>query len=559
MPYDLVIRNGTVVDGTGFASYRADVAVHQGRIARIGRVRDKGTQDIDADGHVVTPGFIDGHTHMDAQVFWDPLGSSSCWHGVTTVVMGHCGFTLAPAPSDQRQLVVRNLERAEDISGAAMAAGIDWTWTTFAEYLDAVDRLPKGINYAANLGHSALRTYVMGERAFEDEATSADLEAMEAELGDALLAGAYGFTTSRTHHHETSDNRPVASRIASWDEVAYLVEAMGRTGAGIFQLVEDPPQGDERAERDERLIRLAVDSGVPFAIGATGSSTRALELIDAAGAAGGRIFGLTHCRGIGTMSSFRSQLPFDSLPEWRQVRSLPLNELRVALGQPDVRKRLVWSAHHETYAVALGGQARQPDFERMQIMARPVPPHLTVAEAARTRGVDPVELMIDLALETDFHQFFVQTNAPFDHEGVKAVMKHPGTVMAFSDAGAHVSQMSDCSIQTHLLAHWVRDRQDFTLEEAVRMLSLAPARAWNFHDRGLLREGLVADINVFDADRVGPDMPTVVHDLPAGAPRLLQTASGFLATIVAGQVVHQNGQHTGALPGALLRGPLGAR
>jgi N-acyl-D-amino-acid deacylase len=559
MAYDLVIRNGRVVDGTGFASYRADVAVQQGRIVRIGRVRERGREDIDAEGHVVTPGFIDGHTHMDAQVFWDPLGSSSCWHGVTTVVMGHCGFTLAPAPADQRQLVVRNLERAEDISGAAMAAGIDWTWTTFAEYLDAVDRLPKGINYAANLGHSALRTYVMGERAFSEAAAPDDLRAMEAELGGALQAGAYGFTTSRTHHHETSDNRPVASRIATWDEVSQLVEAMGRTGAGIFQLVEDPPESDERAERDERLIRLAVDTRVPIAIGATGSSTRALELIDATAAAGGRIFGLTHCRGIGTMSSFRSQLPFDSLPEWREVRRLPLEELRVALCQPEVRKRLVWSAHHETYAVALGGQARKPDFERMQVMSRPVPPHVTVAEAARARGVDPVELMIDLALETDFAQFFVQTNAPFDHEGVKAVMKHPGTVMAFSDAGAHVSQMSDCSIQTHLLAHWVRDRQDFTLEEAVRMLTLAPARAWNFHDRGLLREGLVADINIFDADRVGPEMPTVVHDLPAGAPRLKQTASGFLATIVAGKVVHRNGRHTGALPGALVRGPLAAR
>ena len=559
MTYDLVIRNGRVVDGTGFASYRADVGVQHGRIARIGRIREKGLQDIDADGHVVTPGFIDGHTHMDAQVFWDPLGSSSCWHGVTTVVMGHCGFTLAPAPSDQRQLVVRNLERAEDISGAAMAAGIDWTWTTFAEYLDAVDRLPKGINYASNLGHSALRTYVMGERAFSEAATPDDLAAMEAELGRALHAGAYGFTTSRTHHHETSDNRPVASRIASWEEVRYLVEAMGRTGAGIFQLVEDPPESDERAERDERLIGLAVESGVPFAIGATGSSTRSLELIDAAADAGGRIFGLTHCRGIGTMSSFRSQLPFDGLPDWREIRRLPFDELREALRQPDVRKRLIWSANHEVYPEALGGQARKPDFERMQIMARPVPPHVTVAEAARGRGIDPVELMIDLALETDFNQFFVQTNAPFDHEGVKAVMKHPGTVMAFSDAGAHVSQMSDCSIQTHLLAHWVRDRQDFTLEEAVRMLTLAPARAWNFHDRGLLREGLVADINIFDADRVGPEMPTVVHDLPGGARRLKQTAAGFLATIVAGEVVHLNGQHTGALPGALLRGPLATR
>jgi N-acyl-D-aspartate/D-glutamate deacylase len=297
---------------------------------------------------------------------------------------------------------------------------------------------------------------------------------------------------------------------------------------------------------------------VPFAIGATGGSPRALELIEATAAAGGRMFGLTHSRGIGTMSSFRTQLPFDSLPEWQEVRALPYDELRVALRDPDVRSRLVWAAHNGHYKQALGGEARKPEYERLQVMVRPVPPHETVAEVARRRGVDPVEAMIDLALETDFHQFFVQTNAPFDYDAVKRSMQHPRTVMAFSDAGAHVSQMSDCSIQTHLLAHWVRDRQDFGLDEAVRMLTLAPARAWGFHDRGLLREGLVADINVFDADRVAPAMPTVVNDLPAGARRLKQTAEGFLATIVAGEVVHERGEHTGALPGRLIRGPLAA-
>ena len=273
MDFDLVIRNGTVIDGSGLSSYRADVAVIGHRIAQIGRVRGRGLREIDAEGHAVTPGFIDGHTHMDAQVFWDPLGTSSCWHGVTTVVMGHCGFTLAPSSKSQRHLVVRNLERAEDISGAAMEAGIDWTWTTFAEYLDVVDALPKGINYAANVGHSALRTFIMGERAFEVSAPASedDLGAMESELRDALRAGAYGFTTSRTHHHETSDDRPVASRLASWGEVRRLVLAMGDEGAGVFQLVEDPPMPDERAERDARMIDLAVESGVPFAVGATGN------------------------------------------------------------------------------------------------------------------------------------------------------------------------------------------------------------------------------------------------------------------------------------------------
>jgi N-acyl-D-amino-acid deacylase len=553
MNYDVVIRNGTVVDGTGMAPYRADVGVVGRHIATIGRIRGPGTVDIDAEGHVIAPGFIDGHTHLDAQVFWDQLGANSCWHGITTAVMGHCGFTLAPADPGARELVVRNLERAEDISGVAMAAGIDWTWSTFAQYLDAVDRQPKAINYAANLGHSALRTFVMGERAFEEEADPDDRKAMAAELEDALRAGAYGFTTSRTEHHRTSDDRPVASRLASWDEVAELVGVLGALGTGVFQLVQDPPPPDD-PDRDARLVDLAVRTSVPVAIG--GGSRRALGLIDAAAAAGGRMFGLTHCRGIGTMSSFRTQLPFDGLPEWRELRDRPLDAQAAALRDPDVVRRLVASAHQSPYGRALGGEARPPEFDRMQVLERPVPPNPTVAEAAAARGVDPVELMIRVALETDLNQFFVQTNLPFDHAEVKHCMEHPRTVMSFSDSGAHVSQMSDSSIYTHLLAHWVRDRGDFTLEEAVRMITLAPARAWGFHDRGLLRQGLVADINVFDPDRVAPAMPTVVHDLPAGEKRIEQRSVGFLATLVGGQVIIDGGGPTDARPGRLVRGPL---
>lgn len=552
-PYDIVIRGGTVVDGTGMAPYPADVGLSGGRIARIGRIAGAGREEIDASGHVVTPGFIDGHTHMDAQVFWDPLGTSSCWHGVTTVVMGHCGFTLAPAPFEQRHLVIRNLERAEDISGAAMAAGIDWSWTTFAEYLDAVDRLPKGLNYAANVGHSALRTYVMGERAFTETASADDVAAMKVELSAALRAGAYGLSTSRTHHHETSDNRPVASRLAEWDEVCALVGVLAEAGTGVFQLVEDPPTASERPAREGRLIELAVRSQVPIAIGAT-SGGRSLEVLDAAAAAGGRMFGLTHPRGIGSLSSFRSRLPFDSLAEWAPIRALPGGEQRRALADPAVRERLIRAAHFGSYGRAIGAEARRPDFERMRVLDSPLPPNPTVADAARERGIDPVELMIDLALETDLKQFFVQTFAPFDAEAVKGAMKHPRTVPTFSDSGAHVSQISDSSIHTHLLGHWVRDRRDFTLEEAVRMLTLAPARAWGFHDRGLLLEGMVADVNVFDPHRVAPAMPELVHDLPAGEPRIEQRAVGFRATVVGGQIVHRDGRHTGALPGRLLRG-----
>ena len=556
MSYDLVVRNGAVVDGSGLGSYRADVGVIDGRIASIGRIRERGTVDIDADGHAVTPGFIDGHTHMDAQVFWDALGTNSCWHGVTTVVMGNCGFTLAPAAIEDRLLVIRSLERAEDISRAAMEAGIEWSWTTFAEYLDAVDRLPKGINYAANIGHSALRTCAMGERAFEQEASDDDLVAMTAELRAALRAGAYGFTTSRTQHHQTSDGRPVASRLASWDEVRQLVGVLGDLGAGTFQFVEDPPAPHLREARNAELITLAAETGVPFAVGATSNAGRILPFLDDAAAAGARIFGLSHCRGIGTMSSLRTQLPFDRLPEWRPLRSLPLVEQRRRLADPDLVARLAGIALAGPYPNAYGGEARPPDFDRMQVLEHPVPPNPTVAEAATARGLDPVTYMIQRSLETELDVFFVQTNSPFDHEDIKRILEHPHTVMAFSDSGAHVSQMSDASIQTHLLAHWVRDRQDISFEAAIRRLTLAPARAGGFQDRGLLREGLVADLNVIDPETVAPALPTVVHDLPAGGKRIEQKATGIRATIVAGEVLQESGEHTGALPGRLLRGRL---
>jgi N-acyl-D-aspartate/D-glutamate deacylase len=334
MSYDLVIRNGRVVDGSGLDSYRADVGIVGDRIAAIGPIRSRGRQEIDAEGLSVTPGFIDGHTHLDAQIFWDPLGTNSCWHGVTTVVMGNCGFTLAPSAEENAALVVRNLERAEDISGAAMAQGIRWSWTTFAEYLDALDGLPKGINYASQIGHSALRTYVMGERAFEEPASDDDLRAMSDELRDALRAGAIGFSTSRTHQHRTSDDRPVASRIASWAEVEHLVHVMGEAGAGIFQYVEDPPDEDRLAARNDELIALSASAGVPFAAPAIAFADRVLPLLDLCAERGGRMFGLAHCRGIGTMSSFRTQLPFDRLPVWRELRALPLEEQKARLKDP---------------------------------------------------------------------------------------------------------------------------------------------------------------------------------------------------------------------------------
>ena len=557
--YDLVIRNGTVVDGSGAESYQGDVAIADGRIVATGDVPDSARSEIDAEGHVVTPGFIDGHTHMDAQVFWDPLGSCSCWHGVTTVVMGNCGFTLAPARPDERALVVRNLERAEDISAAAMDAGIEWSWGTFREYLDAVDRLPKGINYAANIGHSALRTWAMGERAFDGAATDDDMKAMETELADALRAGAIGFTTSRSWAHSTSDDRPVASRLATWDEVCRLVGLMGELGTGMFELAgelyADPA---ERKEFHGRLRDLAVASGVPTTMGVVAlreqpNHIELMNLIESTVAAGGHMFGSVTPRGLAYLLSFKTRLPFDAFPEWREIRSLDPIEQQRAFRDAAVRERLVAAAEAAEYRRSEIGTGGPPRYDEIEVLEHPSGSNPTVAEMAARRGMSPVELMIDLAAETNLDQLFVQPMTSMNSEELLSLLKHPRNVMTFSDSGAHVSQIMDSSIHTYFLAHWVRERQDFTLEEAVRMMTLAPATAWGFSDRGLVREGFIADLNVFDPERVGPAMPSVTHDLPGGAKRLKQGATGILATVVSGEIVHRDGEHTGALPGSLLR------
>ena len=570
MPYDLVIKNGVLIDGSGLPRHHADVAVRHGRIAAVGRIRERAREVMDADGLVVAPGFIDGHTHMDAQIFWDPLGTCSCWHGVTTVVMGNCGFTLAPCPESQKHLVVRNLERAEDIAAEAMAAGIEWKWTTFPEFLDCLDALPKGINYAGYLGHCALRTYVMGERAFEQAASEDDLHAMERELRDAIRAGAIGFTTSRSPIHETPDGRPVASRLATWDEVRRLVGVMGDLNAGLFELAGEAvgrELSDPVAFRDYhvRLRDLAVETGRPVTWGnfsrleAPDVWRRYLDLLDETAAAGGRMFAQVHSRGLNVVLSFKTQLPFDHLPAWKPFRALSLAEQRQRLRDPETRRRLIAGAHERPERRALGTEARPFPYEWIFLYDTVAGPHRTVAEIARERGVDPAEAMIDLALEKDLDRFFVHPVANEDQDTVLEMMRHPRAVVTFSDSGAHVSQIVDSSLQTHLLSHWVRAKQAFTLEQAVRMLTLVPATYWGFADRGLVREGFVADLIVFDPDTISPEMPEVVNDLPAGARRLVQRARGITATIVNGEVLLRDGKHTGALPGQLLRGPLARR
>jgi N-acyl-D-amino-acid deacylase len=475
--------------------------------------------------------------------------------------MGNCGFTLAPVRSDERALVVRNLERAEDIDPAALAAGIDWTFETFPEYLDAVDRLPKGINYAANIGHSALRTWAMGERAFEEEAGDDDLARMKGQLAEAIRAGAIGFSTSRSEHHETSDNRPVASRLASWDEVAQLVAVMGELGCGIFEGADRGLTATDPEERERSLGRmgaLASSTGVPLTFGlmATRSSERLLDFLDEVALTGGRVIAQTHCRGISVLLSLKTRVPFDLLPAWQGLRALPLSEQLRILRDPQDCKPFVDAAVHGDYRgwTGVGAQARPPDFEGIRLYERGLPPNPSVADIGRARGVHPAEAMIDLCAESGGDALFIQPSLyPQDEEVLLRALRHPRAVMTFSDSGAHLSQIADSSIHTHLLGYWVRERQEFTLEEAVRMITLAPALAWGFADRGLLRAGMAADINVFDPATVGPSVPRLVDDLPAGGRRLEQRAQGFLATLVNGQVTIRDGSRTGAAPGQLIR------
>lgn len=560
MAFDLLVKNGMIVDGSGLPRYRGDIGVRDGKIAEIGSLTGAtATETLDADGRVVSPGFVDGHTHMDAQIFWDPIGTSSCFQGVTSVVMGNCGFTLAPCRESEADLVMRNLERAEDISRAAMKAGIKWRWETFPQFLDVLDTLPKGINYAGYMGHCALRTYVMGQRAFTDEAGEDDLAKMVHHTKESIAAGAIGFSTTRSVNHQTSDDKPVASRLATWHEFETLVKAMG---GGMVEVAGEPRGADSDKAKIyyEGLSKLAIESGRPITFGLFNRRTRpggwrsTFDIIERTVQQGGRMFAQVHSRSLNVLLSFETQLPFDKWELWREMRAKPLAEQKKALLDPDMRRRLVEIASkpYEGPAV-IGTEARPPEWDWIFAMTDIRGPHKSMAELARQRNTHPVELMIDMALERDMKFFMTQPVANENQNEALELMKHPRSVVTFSDSGAHVSQIMDSSLQTHLLSHWVREKQAFTLEEAVKLITCDTATQFGFHDRGLLREGMAADIVVFDPDTICPRMPEVVTDLPAGAKRLKQKCDGMAATIVNGQVLLRDNEPTGALPGKLLR------
>jgi N-acyl-D-amino-acid deacylase len=479
MGLDLLIKNGSVVDGSGMPRYRADIGVKAGRIVEIGRIRAAAGRVIDAEGHIVAPGFIDGHTHMDAQVNWDPLGSCSCWHGVTSVVMGNCGFALAPCRPEDREWFARCLTAVEDIPTESILAGIDWGWETFPEYLTTVERLPKAINYGMYIGHSALRMYAMGHRGLEECAKEHDLGVMAQAVEEALRAGALGFSSSRATTHITPDGSPVASRIASWEEIDRLVGAMAAVDAGIFQIGPDISGGEAQRVFLERLRKVALDSGRPVMFGVL-STRQGVEpnpwsyqtrYLDETAAAGGRVFGQATTRSINAVFSFKSYLPFDTLPGWQALRILPLDEQKRRLADPELRRRLIAEEEHmkPRDSVLQGGGAattdpRKPDYDNLYPMLGVDWDDPSVADLARQSGRHPVDVIIDLCLEDDNH-VFVQPLVNESPQDVLGILKHPRTLATFSDSGAHVCQEMGSSLQTHLLSYWVRKQQQFTLEE----------------------------------------------------------------------------------------------
>ena len=570
MAHDLLIRGATIVDGSGAPRYRADVGIKDTRITEIGRIHTPADEIVVADGLILSPGFIDGHTHMDAQVNWDPIGSCSCWHGVTSVIMGNCGFALAPCAPEQREWFAKCLEAVEDIPTDAMMAGIDWTWETFPEYLETVGRLPKGINYGAYIGHSALRMYTMGERGLSEKATRDDLKKMGSSVVEALRAGALGFSTSRSTTHTTPSGSPIASRVAEWPELDYIVGEMAKVNAGVFQIGPDISSGKAGRAFLKRLRKLALATGRPIMVptAATKQGVRPLsseyqtDYLDEVSSAGGRIHGQATTRSINAIFSLKTYLPFDVLPGWKKFRSQPIEEQKRFLSDPENRRRLV--AEEENMKprddVAQGGGAattdpRKPDYANLFAMMDVNWNDPSISDLAAERGQHPVEVIMDLSIDNE-DQIYVQPIINESRDDVLEFLKHPRTLATFSDSGAHVAQEMGSSLPTHLLNYWVNERREFSLEEAVRMLTFDNASAWELPGRGLVRAGYKADLLLFEEATIKPQLPVVRNDLPSGSRRLVQKAEGIVMTVVNGEVSLRDGESTGANSGEVLKGPL---
>jgi N-acyl-D-aspartate/D-glutamate deacylase len=575
--HDLVIRGGTVVDGTGAPARTADIAVTDGVVTDVGRVTDGARRVIDADGLLVTPGFVDVHTHFDGQATWDPHLTPSCWHGVTTAILGNCGVGFAPVRPDAHEHLVELMEGVEDIPGTALHEGIQWGWESFPEYLDALERMPRALDVGAMVPHAALRTYVMGEREHGD-ATADDVDAMTAILRTSIEAGALGFSTGRTHGHRSVHGDPVPGTFAAVAELDALSRAMDDAGRGVFQVVPTgiggieagDPEGSMETEL-EWMIELAstTRNAVTFLVMESNVDPDGwrpwFEAVHRVNAAGGNLRPQVADRCFGVLLGHQSRMnPFKYSPVYAALADLPLPERVERLRRTEVRDAILAEAPESNRASTTLDRIPDALFAGLfplgdELEYEPTPDQSVAAVAARD-GVDPWSLMYDLLLGAEGREFLLRPLLNFgrgSYDGLHAMMLDPSTVQGLGDGGAHSSIVCDASMTTYMLTHWVRDRTRgprLSLEYAVQRLTRDPAELYGLGDRGVLAPGKRADVNVVDLDRLALRYPERVTDLPAGAGRLVQRSDGYVATLVAGEIVVDAGELTDARPGTLVRG-----
>ena len=566
--HDLVIRGATVIDGSGAPRFTGDIAIDGRRITQVGGRAGAARRVIDAHGALATPGWVDVHTHYDGQVTWDPYITPSSWHGVTTAVMGNCGVGFAPVKPDRRDWLIGLMEGVEDIPGAALAEGICWQWETFAQYLDALATKPLAVDIGAQVPHGALRVYVMGERGVPDDsvATPADIAAMAAELRSGLRAGALGFSTSRTLIHRGADGKLVPGTFAHRDELFGIGQVLGEEGHGVFQMTSN--HIDMLAETDW-MMDLARQTGRPVLFNlqqidpAPHLWRQLVARLDEARAQGVPLIGAIPGRPAGVLYGWRaSSHPFHFHRTWRETAALPIEQRIAAMQQPerraallaetvdisDERARFMLRSFDKMYRI----DPARPDYE-------PAPDQHAAALAA-ARGTSALAVVYDWLMADDgagivYFPIFNYSYHDFSH--LHQLLQHPATMISLGDGGAHVGYITDAGLPTFMLTHWTRDRSrgpTLGLEDIVRRQTSHTASVYGLTDRGLLKPGYKADINLIDYEHLACDAPYMAYDLPAGGKRLLQKARGYLATVVAGQTIYEAGEPTGTLPGALLRG-----
>ncbi len=574
--HDLVIKGGTIVDGTGAPARTGDIAIKDGRIRELGEVKAAARETIDADGLLVTPGWVDVHTHYDGQATWDPLLTPSCWHGVTTVVMGNCGVGFAPARPDKHDWLIGLMEGVEDIPGSALAEGIRWTWETFPEYLDALESFPRALDIGTQVPHGAVRGYVMGERGAKNEpATPDDVDAMTRIVKEGIQAGALGFSTSRTIFHRAVDGEPVPGTFAAEEELLGIGRALGELGAGLFELAPAGVMGEDLAAPEKevawmRKLSAAIRRPVTFALAQHDVEPdqwrKMLDLSDQAAEEGAQLVPQVGSRPTMLLIGHQTFHPFMDKPSYKAIADLPLAQRVEQLRRSDVRARILSEKPVDEDPMMFLIHTR---LEKIFPLGDPPnyepAPEASISAIAKREGRTPYEVLYDLMLELEGRQLLMLALLGYSHgnlEAIRAMLEHPRSAFGLGDGGAHCGAICDASMTTFLLTHWVRDRERgprLPLEWTVRKMTHDTARLYGLDDRGVLAPGRKADLNLIDFERLQLRLPHMVFDLPSGARRLIQKAEGYVATLVSGQVILREGEDTGARPGRLIRGAQPAR